>query len=178
LTGGQHFQGQLLKELYASRTVDGGFDAEEPCQHAIDVSVDYGPMLIGGERGDRRSGIHPDSGESEERIEVGRENALKISHYHFCRLQHIACPGIVAQALPVPEYLFFRRPCKVANRWVGIQKAMEIGQALLNTRLLQNNFREPDDVRIAAVPPGQVALMPGIPANQLIREIHPANILK
>ena len=78
---------------------------------------------------------------------------------------HVAGPGIVAQPLPIAQYLGLGRGGHCLHSGVGAQKGFVVGEALRHAGLLEDDFRQPDGIRVAGVAPGQVALVAGVPGQ-------------
>src|SRR5690554_1990927 len=74
------------------------------------------------------------------------------------------------------ENLALGRGGKRLNGGIVAKKTLKIGQALRYARLLQDDFRQPDDVRIPRVAPRQVAFVALVPTHDFFGKRHWAKI--
>ena len=69
----------------------------------------------------------------------------------------IAGAAVVPEAFPELEYAVFRRGRQRFNGRERLDETFVVGEALVDAGLLQEYFGEPDPVRVAGVPPWQIA---------------------
>lgn len=91
------------------------------------VSIDNGCLVLEGNTADRRSGVGPDSGEGEPAFGVCRELVLGDGCDFLCEFMEISSSGIVAEAFPALEDLFFGSRCERLEVRVGFQPCVKVG---------------------------------------------------
>ncbi|EEF27205.1 conserved hypothetical protein, partial [Ricinus communis] len=145
-----------------------GVDAEHARKHALDVAVHDGRAPAAGKRRDRRRRRTADARQLGQQHRIGREHAVILRHHPLRALVQVACPRVVAQAAPLRHHFLDRRRRQVAQRGEARQEARVIAQHGGHLRLLQHDFRQPDQIGVAGVLPGQrMAAMHLLPANQV-----------
>ena len=77
----------------------------------------------------------------------------------------VAGSGIVAQSLPEPQDFVLGGIGQVFYLGKPLHKALPIGFALDYSGLLENNFAEPDRIRIPGTAPGEVSPVLGVPVQ-------------
>jgi hypothetical protein len=63
-------------------------------------------------------------------------------------MDQVFAPAVIPQPFPELKHLLLRRMGKGMDIWKSLHKALVIAQALLHPRLLQNNFAQPDLIRV------------------------------
>ena len=81
-------------------------------------------------------------------------------------LLQVAGPRIVAQPLPGRQEVLLRRFRQGSNVRKPLQKPVIVGNDRFHAGLLQHDFRYPDAVRVAFLPPRQIPSHPVVPLQQ------------
>ena len=171
LTGIGLFRHGLQHRAGAGSFDRGYFNALAHALHARpyaqNVAVHGGRPLCKGDGRNRPGGVIPKALQLFQLLRRLR----KASPFHDLpgRCLHIAHTGIVAQPLPELEQLFLRRIRQRPHIRQRLHKAPVIRNHRLDARLLEHDFRYPYGVRLAALPPGQVAPVGRIPRQQSLR---------
>src|SRR5581483_6414171 len=95
-----------------------------------------------------------------------RENSSVVVDDFACGLVQHTCTPVIPEAAPGSENGVETRPGKRLHVGKPLQKSSVVLDHCRDTRLLQNDFRDPDAVGIAVFPPGQVTLVGVIPCKQ------------
>jgi hypothetical protein len=78
----------------------------------------------------------------------------------------MAGAGIVATAFPNLQHIIYGSGGQSFYRGKGLQKAQKIRPNRFDLSLLQEDFTDPDRVRILRVPPGKITKVIMIPADK------------
>ena len=140
---------------FALGGVDGGGDAVVAGEDAVDVAVDDGGGEVEGKGADGSGGVVAYALQRADAFEGGGETAC--SHNLAGSRVEVACPAVVAQSLPLAQHFVLGGGGQVGHCRPSVHEALPVGQSLLYARLLQDDFGEPDGIRVACLPPGQVA---------------------
>ena len=80
--------------------------------------------------------------------------------------------GIVAEPLPEAEHLILGGGGQGLDVGEVFQEPFPVGPSLGHARLLQDDFAQPDRVRIPGPPPREVPAVLGVPAEDGLGEDH------
>jgi hypothetical protein len=144
-----------LEKLFALGGVDGGVDAEVAGEDTIDIAIDDGSGEAEGDAPDGGSGIVAYALEFPDFFEGVREMAE--GDDLLGGVVEVAGSAVIAQALPLAQHLVFRGGGKGLNGRPSVHKALPVVPALLDLRLLEDDLGEPNGVRVAGLPPRQIA---------------------
>ena len=157
---------QFRELSFTGRTVDRCIDGKQAGQYPIDISVDNRIRQTPGKRTDSCRRIFTNSFQPQYfRISMGKFSSI-FQYNLLGRSMQMTCPTVISQPLPVSHHLIFTRCRQKRDFRETLHKTVEIFQSLHDPGLLQNNFRNPDPVRILCFPPWQFPLILCIPANQ------------
>src|SRR5262245_51734433 len=96
---------------------------------------------------------------------VGDDAAIR--HGHLARrAMQVARPRVIAEPGPPGQDVVERRGRQRAHRGKARQPLLEVGDDCLGARLLQHDLADPNGVRIARSPPGQISMTAAIPADE------------
>src|SRR5690606_34968863 len=104
------------------------------------------------------------------------ENPTVLGHHGFGCPVHISGRGIVSEPLPMQQYLTLGGCGKRNDIREMRQEPVKVREPLLYARLLKDDFREPDDIRVGGMPPRQIALMLVIPCDDIVGKRHAAKV--
>ena len=155
---------QLCEEMLAFGGVDGCVDAEVARQDAVDVSVDNGNGLSESDAGDGGGGVVAHAFQLSDVVE-GVGEVSQIDNLP-CGGVQVARAAVVAQSLPLAQHLVLGSGGELFYGWPAVHEAFPVGLSLLYARLLQDDFAEPDGVRVTRVAPGEVASVFGKPEEE------------
>ena len=155
--GGEKFLCQESELLLALGGVDGSSDAEVATQHTIDITIHHGGRQSEGKAADGCSGIVTDALERTETFY--RRGEATHRHHLLGGGMQVAGTTVVSQALPLAQHLILRGGGQVVHRRPAAHEALPVGTPLFDARLLQDNLRQPDGIRVAGVAPRQVSAM-------------------
>ena len=163
--------GSLCKETFSGGGVNRGVEVEQAAQDAIDISVQHSIWSIGREGCDGRGGIvsHPPQGAY--RGVIGREVSAVFGDHLSSRSVQVSGTAIVSQSLPQLQHLILIGGSQRADGGVAFRKTEIVFHALHDARLLENDLRQPNAVRVVGFAPRQGAMILAIPRNQGV-EIH------
>jgi hypothetical protein len=116
----------------------------------------------GGVRADARKGLELGHG--------GREPPVPRPRDPAGRREHVVGAGIIAGPLPELQYPARRRARERADRGERTDEPLEVRRRLCDARLLQEDLRDPDPVRVPVLAPGQRPPVLAIPTNEGRRE--------
>jgi hypothetical protein len=101
-----------------------------------------------------------------DKIAIVRQMVLPFAEQLPGGLVQAAGPAIVAQAFPQAQHVLFLRRGEVLHRGKRGQEALEKGHHRRHLGLLEHDLADPNGIRIAGTPPGQIAAMTGKPGQQ------------
>jgi hypothetical protein len=144
-----------MEEFLAFGSVDGSVDAEVPGEHTIYVTIDDSSRQSEGDTPYGSSRIVAYALQLSDALdgigEIAKRNNLSGGKMEISR------PTVVAQSLPLAEYFVFRGSSERLHRRPAVHETLPIVPPLFHLRLLEDNLREPDSIRVASLPPGQIA---------------------
>ena len=152
--------------LFDRGLCDGALVRGQAGDDAEDIAVDGGRGQAEADGANCSGGIVADAGQGADLVIVRRERAAIVRDDLLRGLLQVAHAGIVAEALP--ELV---QPVGVARgegrnvRKLGEETGI-VALHGLDARLLEHDLGEPDVIGFAVTPPGQVAFVPFIPAEQ------------
>ena len=155
---------QRLELLLALRGVDGRVNAVVATEHTVDIAVDDGSRQSEGDAPDGRSGVVAHTFQLPDFIESIRKMAE--GDDLLGGVVQVAGATVVAQPLPLTEHLVLRGGSKVSDRRPATHEALPILPALLHLRLLEDDLREPDGVRVLRPTPRQLPSVLTEPAEE------------
>ena len=152
---------QLGKLLGSCCGIDGSGDAGMPGQHPIDIAIHHSLRFAVGKTGDGCCCISAHSRQSEQFVIAERE--VTVGNCLSGSLVKIACPTVIAQPLPQAHDFIFGCLCQMPDRGVVLGEARIVVASLFHPGLLQDNLRQPYQVSILGVTPGQIAPVLPVP---------------
>src|SRR5690606_41778084 len=114
-----------------------------PGKHPVEIPVNGGDMHAEADTGHCRRGIRPYPTQRQYVIILIWEDASKFSHNLHRSLLPVQCPGIISQPFPVQKDLVGSVCCQGGHIRKAFNKFIVVIQALLNPRLLKDNFAYP-----------------------------------
>ena len=156
--------GQLFEMSLTGRRVDGNLDAEDAREHAVDIPVDGGHLLMVGKGANGCGGVVTHAFEGSHSF-VGHRKSAGQSNFASGGMQ-ITCSRIVTQAFPELQHLVFGRCGQGLHVGEAREESLIVIQTLSDACLLQDDLADPNAVRVADVAPRQFALMERIPMEQ------------
>jgi hypothetical protein len=81
----------------------------------------------------------------------------------------LARPTVVAETRPEGQDLVDPGRGESLDRRKAREEALVVGEDHLHPRLLQHDFGKPDPIRVARAAPGEVAVVPVEPAEEILR---------
>ena len=164
LVPGQQFLRQERKFFLSFGGIDGGVDAEMAAEHAIHISIHHGGRKV---EGDGADGCCCVIAHAFQLLDAGY-GVRKFAHRHDLAGggMEVASAAVVAQPLPQAQHFVFACGGERCHIRKSLHHTMPIVASLLNARLLQNHFAQPDGVGVGSVAPRQITPMGGIPAEQ------------
>jgi hypothetical protein len=150
----RHQRARMLpRRALARRRFDVGADREHAREHARHVAVDERRALAERDRRDRAGGVRPDPRHA---AQLGRA-ARQLARDRARPRPQVARARVVAEARPRAEHVVERRRGERGHRREPLHPPRPVRDHGLHARLLQHHLADPDRVRVARSPPGQVA---------------------
>jgi hypothetical protein len=135
-------------------------------KHPRDVGVEDRGTLAEGETAYRAGRVRADAFEGEESRLVGGEfSAVPFDRLPGDRVQ-TARTDVVSEWPPRLRDVRFVCLGERRKGWILRQPFVVLGQHAIDLRLLQHHFRHKDVVRIAGLPPRQVAAVSAVPVEE------------
>ena len=122
--------------------------------------------LVEGDGEDGPGRVAADAGQAAQLVQPAGEAAAVTAANQLRRLVKLPRTAVIAQPFPQPQDLMLARRGERRHAGQRGQKTVEIRLHRRHLRLLKHDLAQPDAVRIAAAPPGQIAGVPGIPGQQ------------
>jgi hypothetical protein len=122
---------------------------------------------------DRRDGAGDVRADARQGLEFGNgggEATLPRPHDPAGRREQVVGAGIVAGPLPDLQDPAHGRARERANRGERAHESLEVRGRLCDARLLEEDFRDPDPVRVPVVAPGQRPMVEAVPSDEGRRE--------
>ena len=142
-------------------------ETRETTEHPDHVAVQDRRRASERDARDGASGVAADAGEVEQLLDCLRDASF-VPRQNFSRpALEVAGPGVVAQAGPEPQHLVLRRRGQRGHRWEPLHEPLVIGEDRGDLSLLEHDLRNPDRVRVARLPPGQIPVAGAIPRQQV-----------
>jgi len=142
----------------------------EPRDDAGDVRVGGGDATSEGEGGDGGGGVGPEPRQRLERFRVVGKPATVLANDQTRRFPQIPGTAVISQARPRRQH----RVLPGAREASEIRKAAQEAVVPIPGRghggLLEHHLRDPDPVRVRRATPGEGALLPSKPGQQLFAE--------
>ena len=139
---------------------------EGPGQHASHVAIHDGQRDVVRDRQDRARGVEPNAGNGERRLQRPWEAPrVLVAHVGRSAVQ-VARAMVVAQAGPGRDHVVLARAGQRVDVEEALDEGLVVGDDRLHGRLLQHHLRDPDAVRVAGPPPGQVTAVAPVPGEQ------------
>ena len=135
-----------------------------PAEHAVDIPVDDGGRQSEGKAADGSRRIVSDALQCLDTLQRGGEAAL--CHHLLGGSMQVTCPAVVAQALPLPQHLVLRGRRQCLHCRPPPHEALPVGPSLFDARLLEDDFRQPDGIRILCLTPRQFPAVFAKPSKQ------------
>ena len=139
-------------------------------QDAVYVAVHDGGGNAEGDRSDGGGRVVADTLEGADPIQGIREGAGLRDLFRGG--VQVAGAAVVTEALPEPQDLVFRGCGKALHVRETVHETLPIGASLCNAGLLQDDFAEPDGIRVSGPPPGQVTAVIPVPVEDRFSEMH------
>src|SRR6186997_3413930 len=79
---------------------------------------------------------------------------------------------VITQSLPMPQHILLGRRRKFFNGWKGLDKTLVVRNDRGDLGLLQHDFADPDQIRIAGSTPGKFARIASKPRQNSLAK-HP-----
>src|SRR5262249_25272133 len=112
-------------------------------------------------------GVAANAGQSAHLLGIRGEDALMFRRDLTSRPVQVAGTAVVAQPFPEAKHFLFRGGGQRRHGRERLQKTLEIRHDRRYLRLLEHDLADPDGIRVAALPPRQVALVASKPGQQL-----------
>ena len=138
-------------------------------QDAIDVPVHNGFGQAEGDGADGGRGVVSDAFEGADAV-IGLRESTECDDLPGGCMQ-VSGAAVITQALPASEHFVFRGFGEVLYSGPFLYELLPIGLALGDAGLLQDDFTEPDGVRVFRPPPGEIAPVCSIPVQDRLREV-------
>ena len=164
--GGEELLGGGPEGALAGGGVDGNAQVRDPGEDAGNVGVDDRGGQVVGKGVDRARRVAAHAWKGGDFFQVARELAAVLVADGLRGAVEVPGTGVVAQTLPEAEHVFLRGVGEGADRGETLQPAAVIIQDRDDLGLLQHELADHHRVRVARVPPGQVASVPGEPVRQ------------
>src|SRR3712207_2092854 len=156
-----HLLRQCGKQLLPLRRVNRRIDTEETREHPVHIAVYRRIRHPVGERTHRRGSILPHPFQSPHFGISARKNPVHAP----CGGMQVACARVITQPLPILHHLILVRGSQRLHIGKPLHETQEIIVPLRHTRLLQDNLRNPDTVRVGRLPPRKLPFMRFIPVD-------------
>ncbi len=140
--------------------------ADEPGRDPKPVRLERDHRPIEREGGDGSGDVRSDA---RERLELGhrvREAAAALERDRPGRRVEVAGAGVVARTLPDLQDPVERRDGERLDRREGVEEPIVVRRRLGDAGLLEEDFGEPDPVRVAIAPPGERSPVSGEPGEE------------
>ena len=137
-----------------------------PLRHAPHVDVDGQNRVAEGERGDRVGGIAADAGQ------LGQVVGPAVSRNLLRGAVERERAPVVAEPLPLPDHVAGRGRGERLHGRPALEPAPPARHDALDLRLLRHDLADEDRVRIARLPPGQVAAVSAEPGQEKLVHQH------
>jgi len=162
-----------LQPPLARRAARVAAEGEHAAEHTRHVAVDDRHIEVEREAADRRRGVGPDARQREQFLIRLREFPVAVCDEPLRRLVGAPCAGVIAQPLPLLEHVLLARRGQRSQGREPLHEAQEIGARLLDARLLEHQFGDPDAVGRALRPPGHLPAMLLKPTAEFVMERAP-----
>ena len=133
-------------------------------QHTIDITINDSSGQSEGDTADSSSGIITHTLERTKTFDGTRKSSHL--YYLFGSKMQIARPTIIAQPLPLAQHFVLCRLSEILHLGPSFHKTLPILPALLHLRLLEDDLREPNSIRVVRLPPGQVTTILAKPSKK------------
>ena len=154
---GHQLAGALPQCTLAGARLDVVLDREDAGEHARDVTVDERCALAIRDRRDRARGVRSDARHLAQLARAPRQRAAMRGRDRACAGVQVTGTRVVAEPGPRGEHVVEGRRGERPHRRKPRHPALPVRDHRLHARLLQHDLADPDRVRIARAPPGQVA---------------------
>ena len=151
------------KLFLARRGIYWRGDAEVARQHAVGIAVHGGAGQIVGKRTNGGGGIVANANQSAHVFIVIGKASLPLLHDLAGGAVHVAGTAVIAQSLPQFQHLCLIGGGERGHVGEARYETLIVCPSLRHLRLLQNNFRNPNLIRVGNAAPRQFALVRGIP---------------
>ena len=159
---GEQLLGQGGNLLFSLGGIGGGGNTENPAQHAVDITVYHGIGHFVGKGANGGCGIIAHAFKGAHALVRGG----KYTAHTLRRRMQIARAAIITQSFPIFKHLILRGSRQGFYIREAAHETNKIVIPLRHTGLLQDNFGNPNLVRVPDVAPRQRAFMHIIPSQQ------------
>jgi hypothetical protein len=125
-------------------------------QHPLYIAIQYRLGAAEGEGGNRRCSRAADSRQRLQCVKRVRDFPFMAAGDLFRGGMQIARPAVIAESAPMLQHRVFTRSCERIHIRKALDETLEIRNDRHDLGLLQHDFRQPDQIRVAAGLPGQV----------------------
>lgn len=162
----EHRRGTCRDPAQSLRSIDGQVAAEESCHDPLDIAIDRRDRLLEANRGHGRCSVRPYARQCAQISGRGRKPTAPGVTHRESRPMQVPGSCVVTEALPHFEHIFERRVGQIHHGRPPVHEPLPVAGALIHPGLLQDDFAEPNRIRVRVCTPGQRPLMPVEPRQQ------------
>ena len=163
LSGRKQALGQGREFLLGGGGAHGRFHSKMAGKDPVHIAIYYGGRQSKANGANGRGGVVSYTLEGRNAFQSGRKCAQ--SDDLLRGGVQVPGTGIIAQTLPEAHHLVFGCGGQVLNRWETFEETFPVIHALYNPGLLEDNFTEPDGVRVLRAAPGKVPAVARVPVQ-------------
>ena len=138
----------------------------QTCREAPDITIHNRLLLVECDRADRPCGVATDAGQCSKRLKALRKLAAKLAYDLRCSPSEILRPGVIAEASPGRQHLFFRGSRQRPDVWKEFEEPLVERECGLHTGLLQHDLRDPDAVGCGVAAPRKLSPVAPVPIEK------------
>lgn len=170
--------GKCVEMPFPHGSVEGDVAVVKACEHSIDIAVEGGVGEIESKRGDGSCGVFSDSGHGEQCVEYLLRRGCAVANHsadgtccggdELRSTVQVAGTRVVAEPLPVAQHLVFGGLRQCLHIRKTVHEAQVVLHALCYACLLEDDFGNPDAVRVGGFAPRQDTVVGFVPSVQLV----------
>ena len=140
--------GQFRKCLLPLRRINRDIHRKQAREYPEDIPVDHRIGLVPGKRNNGSRRVLPYPLQRNHILVAAGKYAAETLHNLFGRRMEVTRPAVIAQPLPIFQHLVFVCLSQRSDIGETFHKTVKIVHPLRDTRLLEDNLRNPNDIRV------------------------------
>jgi hypothetical protein len=146
------------------------FDSISSAQHACDVSIQYGHVLVESDAGNGSRRVRPDPWEPLQDFRLGRNLSLELLLQDPRGPMKVTGATVVSESLPDLEDRLYRGLSQIGECRESLEEAFVVRHPGGYPGLLKEDLGNPDSIRVPGAAPGKGAVGFSVPRKQSFLE--------